>query len=53
MSLQSKKSISLTVVLVILGVLALYSGTRWLAILVPAGFLVWRVAQPTFRSDRN
>ncbi len=53
MSLQSKKSFSLMAVLVILGVLALYGGMRWLAILVPAGFLVWRVAQPTLRSDRN
>lgn len=53
MSADSKKSMSWTIVLMILGVTALYTGTRWLAILVPAAALIWYGAGPILRRGRN
>ena len=48
-----KKSISWAMVLVLLGVAALYAGSNWLALLIPAAILVWYGAAPTLRSGRN
>jgi 4-amino-4-deoxy-L-arabinose transferase-like glycosyltransferase len=52
MNAQSNKSRAWALVLVALGLLALYAGPRGLALLVPAAILVWYVvAEP--RHDRN
>jgi hypothetical protein len=53
MSVQSKKSMAWTLVLMVLGVGALYGGPGWLAILIPAALLVWYGVGPVFRSGRD
>jgi hypothetical protein len=53
MSAQSKKSLTWTIVLLILGVTTLCTGTTWLGVLVPAAALVWYGARPLLRSGRN
>lgn len=53
MSAELKKSMSWTVVLVVLGVAALYGGLGWLAILIPAAMLVWYGVSPELRKGRN
>lgn len=54
MSTQSKKSYGWMLVLVVLGLLALYGGPRGLVLLVPAAILVWyAVAAPAPRNDRS
>jgi hypothetical protein len=52
MSTNSKKSMGFTIVLVLLGVAALFGGARWLALLVPAAILVWYGAG-SMRNSRN
>jgi hypothetical protein len=44
MSAESKKGYGSTIVMMILGFLAVYGGARWLVILVPAAVLVWYAA---------
>jgi|HubBroStandDraft_6_1064221.scaffolds.fasta_scaffold429422_2 hypothetical protein len=51
MKTQSNKSAGWSLVLVALGLLALYSGPRELALLVPAAILVWFAVAPT--ADRQ
>jgi len=53
MSADSKKSTGGTVVLIILGVAALFGGARWLALLIPAALLVWYGAGSAWRTGRN
>jgi len=53
MSADSKKSTGATVILVILGLAALFGGDRWLALLIPAAILVWYGAGSTWRTGRN
>lgn len=53
MSANSKKSMGWTIILIILGMAALYSGTKWLSLLIPAALFVWFTAKPTFRTGRN
>ena len=53
MSANSKKSIGWTILLIVLGLAALFSGTKWLMLLIPAAALVWYGAGATLRSDRN
>ncbi len=53
MSVQSRKSLGWTIVLMVLGVAALYGGPGWLAILIPAAMLVWYRVVPVLRSGRN
>ena len=54
MNTRSKKSRGWALVLVALGLLALYNGPRALALLVPAAILVWyAVEESTPRDDRN
>lgn len=54
MSTESKKGYGSTVVLIILGLLALYSGAQWLMVLIPAAFLVrYFLAPITLRRSRN
>lgn len=53
MSVDSKKSMGWTLVLILLGMAALYGGSKWLAVLIPAAVLVWYVARPRLRTGRN
>jgi len=53
MSADAKKSIGWTVVLILMGMAALYGGSRWLSLLIPAALLVWYAARPRFRTGRN
>ena len=52
-AISSKQSIAWTLVLIVLGIAALYSGEKWLTLLVPAAVLVWYGAGPILRSGRN
>jgi hypothetical protein len=48
MSIESKKSMAWSAVLIVLGILALYTGIRFLAILVPvAVFVYYKTAAST------
>ena len=53
MSPESKKSMSWAMVLVLLGVLAFYGGTRWLLVLIPVALMIWGIAGPAVRTRRN
>jgi hypothetical protein len=53
MSANSRKSIGSTLVLVVLGMAAIYGGAKWLALLIPAALLVWFGVGPMLRSGRN
>jgi hypothetical protein len=53
MSENSKRSMSWMVVLILLGVAALFGGNKWLAVLIPAALLIWYGAGPMLRSGRN
>jgi hypothetical protein len=53
MSANSKKSVGSTVVLILLGMAALYGGSKWLSLLIPAALLVWYTARPLIRTGRN
>lgn len=51
---QSNKSTGWSLVLIALGLLALYSGPRGLALLVPTAILIWyAVAKPAADRRRN
>jgi len=41
------------VVLIILGMAALFGGSKWLTLLIPAALFVWYVAKPILRTGRN
>ncbi len=53
MSANAKKSMGWTIVLILLGMAALYGGSKWLSLLIPAALLVWYGAGPMLRSGRN
>ena len=53
MSRESKKSASWAIVLVLLGLLAFYSGTRWLLVLIPVVLMIWGIAGPAVRTGRD
>ncbi len=53
MSVDAKKSMGWTVVLILLGMAALYGQLKWLSLLIPAALLVWYTARPGFRTGRN
>ena len=53
MSRESKKSVSWTIVLVLLGLLAFYGGARWLFVLIPVALMIWGIAGPVVRTGRN
>jgi hypothetical protein len=52
MSMESKKSIAGSVMLMVLGILALCTGIRFLAILVPAAIFVYGTAASRSRKSR-
>ena len=53
MSTESKKSMGWTSILIILGVAAMYDGTKSLALLIPAAVLVWYGSSALLRSSRG
>jgi hypothetical protein len=53
MSMNSKKSMGWMAVLIVLGIVALLGGEKWLVVLIPAAMLVWYGAGPALRSGRN
>jgi len=53
MSAKTKKSMSATIALILLGMLALFTEEKWLAVLIPAAALVWYGAAPKLGSGRN
>ncbi len=53
MSANSKKSVGWTIVLMLLGVVALFAGTKSLVLLIPAATLVWYASKPVLRGGRN
>ncbi len=53
MSANAKKSMTATVALILLGLLALITGGKWLVVLIPAAMLVWYGSKPAMRSGRN
>jgi hypothetical protein len=53
MSMNSKKSLTSTTLLILLGVAALNVGVRWLILLIPAAIFVWYSAGSILRTGRN
>ncbi|HET7893116.1 MAG TPA: hypothetical protein VFL34_16430 [Candidatus Sulfotelmatobacter sp.] len=53
MSANSKKSMGWMAVLILLGMAALYGGSKWLSLLIPAAMLVWFTAKPSLGRGRN
>jgi hypothetical protein len=53
MSANLKKSMGWTIVLIILGIAALFGGSKWLSLLIPAALFVWFTADSTLRTGRN
>lgn len=53
MSVEAKKSYGSTLMLLVLGVVALYGGANWLVVLIPAAMLVWYAAGASWRTRRN
>ncbi len=53
MSANSKKSMGWMIVLILLGMAALYGGSKWLSLLIPAAVIVWISARPSLRTGRN
>jgi hypothetical protein len=53
MSADYKKSTGATVILIILGLTALFAGARWLTLLIPVAVLVWFSAVSAWRTGRN
>ena len=53
MSANSRKSIGGASVLILLGLVALFGGEKWLVGLIPAAMLVWYGTRPVLRRGRN
>ncbi len=53
MSANSKKSMGWAVVLIFLGVVALFAGVLWLTVLIPAAMLIWYGVGPMLGGGRN
>lgn len=53
MSVEAKKSMGWTIVLMVLGVAALYGGPGWLALLIPAALLIWYGVESGVENGRN
>lgn len=50
---NSRKSLATAMVLVLLGVVAIIGGVKWLTLLVPIALLICYGAAPMLRSGRN
>jgi hypothetical protein len=53
MSRNSKKSMGSTILLILFGLAALFAGSKWLVLLIPAAALVWYGAGAALRTGRN
>lgn len=53
MSMNSKKSMAWTMVLILFGLIALFGGDKSLVVLIPAAMMVWYRVGPTLRRGRN
>jgi len=54
MSADAKRKYGSTMVLIILGIFALYGGARWLLVLVPAAVVIWYATSGAdFKKSRN
>jgi hypothetical protein len=53
MSAKAKRSYGSALALLLLSVLALYGGPRWLVVLIPVAVFLWYGASPTLRRSRN
>jgi hypothetical protein len=53
MSANSKKPMSSTLLLILLGMASLYGGPKALIVVIPAALLVWFGIGPILRSGRN
>ena len=53
MSVNWKKSMGWTMVLILFGVIALFGGDKWLFLLIPAAITVWYAAKPMLRTGRD
>jgi hypothetical protein len=51
--MDAKKSMAWAVVLIVMGMAALYGGSKWLSLLIPAAVLVWYTAKSGLRTGRN
>ena len=50
---DAKKTTGWTILLILLGVAALFGGVKSLLLLIPAALLVWYGARPPLRRGRN
>jgi len=50
---NSGKMLGSTALLILLGMAALYGGSKWLSLIIPAALLVWYTARPLIRTGRN
>lgn len=53
MNTTSNESLCLAALLVLFGMLALYGGGRWLALLIPAAIVVWLTASARCQARRS
>lgn len=53
MSPVLNKSITWSLILMLLGIAAMFAGPKWLMVFVPAAVLVWFGAGPKLRRSRN
>lgn len=53
MSANSKKTMGWMIVLIVLGMAALYGGSKWLGLIIPAAIFVWFTAKPDLKTGRN
>jgi hypothetical protein len=53
MSADNKKSTGATLILILLGLAALFGGASWLTLLIPVAVLVWFSAGSVWRTGRN
>ena len=53
MTVNAKKSMGWTIVLILFGLIALFGGDQWLVLLIPAAILGWYAAKPMLRTGRN
>jgi hypothetical protein len=53
MSMNTKKSVSGTILLIALGLITLFAGPKLLPVLIPVAMLIWFGARPALRTGRN
>jgi hypothetical protein len=53
MTAHAKNTLLCSMLLILLGVIAIFAGAKSLILLIPAAILVWYEAPPILRSGRN